>query len=60
MGAGDGSWRWGGSRALGLIVKELRALGRESRVGEGARRPGRGPDGGSFEGVNLGGMERHG
>lgn len=25
MGAGDGSWRWGGSRALGLVVRELRA-----------------------------------
>lgn len=23
MGAGDGSWRWEGSRALELIVREL-------------------------------------
>jgi hypothetical protein len=35
MGAGEGSWRWGGSRALGLIVKGLRDRERGSELETG-------------------------
>lgn len=35
MGAGEGSWRWGGSRALELVVWELRAGGGSPELKKG-------------------------
>lgn len=35
MGAGDGCWRWRGSRALGLIVRGLRARERSPELEKG-------------------------
>lgn len=51
----------GGGKVVELWnCKGARSWGRGSQVRDGARRPGRGPEGGSFEVISLEYMERRG
>ena len=50
----------GRDSSFGIDCKEAQSWGKESRVGEGSWRPGRGPEGGNFEGFSREDVERHG
>lgn len=50
----------GRESSFGIDCEGALSWGNESRVGEGAGRPGRGPEGGNFEGFSVGDVERHG
>ena len=50
----------GRESSFGIDCEGAQSWGKESRVGEGAGRPGRGPEGGNFEGFSVGDVERHG
>lgn len=60
MGAGEGSWRWGGSRALGLIVRELRAGEGSPELEKGLGVPTEALKGAISRGSSLRDAERHG
>lgn len=50
----------GRESSFGIDCKGGQSWGRESRVGEGAGRPGRGPERSNFEAGSLGDAERLG